>query len=638
MEGVNPVQSQCYFNNFSFKESLIVDQEIEKLLDMKVIKEVEHHPNEFISPIFLVPKKNGEYRMILNLKELNTNIVYHHFKMETFESVLKLVKPNCFFASVDIRHAYYMIPIHPLDQVKLRFQKSGKLYQFVSMPNGISCAPRLYTKLMKPVYASLRSLGHSNSGYIDDSLLLGDTKEECQNNVTATVSLMTDLGFIIHEKKSVLVPTKTITFLGNNIDSDKMLVTLPIEKVCAIVQECRELFKRQYVKIRSVARVLGLMVSTFSAVEFAPLFYRTIEKEKILALKSSQGDFESTMFISDEMKSELKWWIDNLATQKRHICHGNADMIITTDASSYGWGAICKGKKVGGRWNDLESQSHINYLELLAVSHALKVFCKFADNIHVQIKSDNSCTVSYLNKMGGVRSEQCNKMAKQIWKWCIVKSIWLSASHIPGIENEADFESRNFKDNVEWKLNSEIFHIITEIWGQPAVDMFASRLNKQIERFVSWHPDPDCIAVDAFSLNWSNELIYAFPPFSLIGRLVQKLRHDQGEMILVAPVWLTQGWFTAVMELLIDLPRIFRVRQDTLSLTYSDRIHPLANHLHLMACRLSGKCMKTETFRRQQQTSLCLPGELLRRSSIPPTLIDGFHTVVKGKLINFLPL
>lgn len=147
-----------------------------------------------------------------------------------------------------------------------------------------------------------------------------------------------------------------------------------------------------------------------------------------------------------------------------------------------------------------------------------------------------------------------------------------------------------------------------------------------------------CIAVDAFSLTWSNELIYAIPPFSLIGRLVQKLRQDQGEMVLVAPVWLTQGWFTAAMELLTDLPWIFKVQQDTLSLTYSDRIHPLINHLHLMVCRLSGKSIKAETFRRQLQMSSCPPGELLQRSNIPHILTDGFYTVIKGKLINFLPL
>ena len=65
-------------------------------LDMGVIKVVDHHPNEFISPIFVVPKKNGEYRMILNLKELNQFIEYHHFKVETFESALKLVKKRLF--------------------------------------------------------------------------------------------------------------------------------------------------------------------------------------------------------------------------------------------------------------------------------------------------------------------------------------------------------------------------------------------------------------------------------------------------------------------------------------------------------------------------------------------------------------
>ena len=70
IDGENPVKFQSYCNNFSVKENLIVDQEIRKLLDLKVIKEVEHHPNEYISPIFLVSKKDGEYRMILNLKEL----------------------------------------------------------------------------------------------------------------------------------------------------------------------------------------------------------------------------------------------------------------------------------------------------------------------------------------------------------------------------------------------------------------------------------------------------------------------------------------------------------------------------------------------------------------------------------------
>ena len=284
-----PVKNFSKPNIFTKEEDKLVDIEIRKMLEMKVIKEVEHDENEFISPIFLVKKKNNEYRMILNLKELNESIVYHHFKMDTFESTLKLVKQNAYMSSVDLKHAYYSVPIAESDQLKLRFEKSGKLYQYVALPNGLSSAPRIFTKLLKPVYSALRTLGHSNSSFIDDSFLTGDTKEECELNIQDTMNLMNGLGFIIHEKKSVLVPTKKLTFLGNDIDSENMIVTLPFEKVTNLVRECKNLSQLDIASIRQVARVLGLMVSSFSAVDYAPLYYRCIEKAKSDALNRQKG-------------------------------------------------------------------------------------------------------------------------------------------------------------------------------------------------------------------------------------------------------------------------------------------------------------------------------------------------------------
>lgn len=601
---------------------------------MGVIEEVEHHQNEYISPIFIIPKPSGEYRMILNLKALNKHIQYHHFKMETFESALKLVKPGMFFASTDIRHGYYSVPIAKEDQVKLRFMHLGKIYQYTVLPNGISCAPKQFTKLMKPFYASLRMLGHKNSGYIDDSLLMGDTYQECENNVTDTVHLMTDLGFMLHENKSVLIPTKKITFLGNNIDSEKMTVTLPVEKVEKIVQACSELQKLQKARIREVARVLGLMVSSFSAVEFGPMFYRSIEQAKIQALRSKAGDYDSFMNITPKMKMELSWWIDNLSKQERKITHGNPSFIITTDASAFGWGAICNDVKIGGRWDEHEIQNHINFLELLAASHALRSFCSSQTNIHVQIRSDNSCTVSYIQNMGG-KTEQLNDLAKTIWLWCKERAIWLSATHIPGVDNEADFYSRHFNENVEWKLNETVFSDIVKKFGMPEIDMFASRLNKQIKSFVSWKPDPEAVAIDAFSVNWSEKYIYAFPPFSLMGRFVQKVRQDQADVLLVAPFWVTQNFYTSILEMITHDPYIIKVHEDTLMLPQTQKIHPLVNKLHLMLCRISGDPTKSETYRKNLLTSSWRLGENPHRSNIPRTLTDGFRSVVKGKLIQF---
>ena len=637
LNDVNPVRHYARSSVFTAEEDIIIDKEIKKLIKMKVIKEVEHHPEEFLSPIFIVPKKNGEYRMILNLKELNEFIEYHHFKMDTFESVLKLVKPGSWFASVDLRHAYYSVSIAPEHRIKLRFEKSGKVYQFEALPNGISCAPKQFTRLMKPVYASLRMLGHTNSGYIDDSLLMGDTIPECKQNVQDTVSLMSDVGFIIHNEKSVLVPTQNITFLGNNIDSVRMIVYLPTEKVSRIVQACVDLHNKVASRIREVARVLGLLVSSFSAVEFGPLYYRDTEREKIEALQKNRGDYDGFMSVTDKIRNELKWWIDNLNQQKRRISHGNPELVITTDASNIGWGAVLNETSIGGRWSEHEAHNHINFLELLAASHAVKSFCKDKTNVHVQVRSDNSCTIAYIRNMGG-KIDMLNQLARQIWLWCCERNIWLSATHVPGIDNEADASSRKFNDNVEWMLNEHIFSRIVEQFGEPDIDMFASRLNKQLNRYVSWKPDPGAEAVDAFSMDWSGKFMYAFPPFSVMGRLVQKVQVDQAEMVLVAPVWVTQNFYTPILEMLIQDPLIVKVRQDTLRIPGSSKVHPLVNKLHLMVCRISGDHMKAETYRNNLLKSLWHRGEDPPKSNIHHTSANGFSSVVKGRIIYFKPL
>lgn len=85
-------------------------------------------------------------------------------------------------ASVDLRHAYYLVHMAENDQKLLRFIWQGKIFQYACLPNGVSSAPRLFAKLMKPVYSTLRQYGHKNIGYIDDSLLLGDTFNECSIN------------------------------------------------------------------------------------------------------------------------------------------------------------------------------------------------------------------------------------------------------------------------------------------------------------------------------------------------------------------------------------------------------------------------------------------------------------------------
>ena len=85
-------------------------------------------------------------------------------------------------------------------------------------PNGLSSCPRQFTKLMKPVYSTLRKQSFESVAYLDDSFLKAATFSECANNVKASVTLLKSLGFVIHPDKSVLLPTQKLTFLGFVLD------------------------------------------------------------------------------------------------------------------------------------------------------------------------------------------------------------------------------------------------------------------------------------------------------------------------------------------------------------------------------------------------------------------------------------
>lgn len=119
---------------------------LQELLHKQVIEETTSHPNGFMSNIFLREKKTGSHRVILNLKPLNEHVQYLHFKMTTLSSALELVTPNCFMASIDLADAYYSVNVREDNRKFLQFNFQNKTYRFTCLANGISSAPRTFTK------------------------------------------------------------------------------------------------------------------------------------------------------------------------------------------------------------------------------------------------------------------------------------------------------------------------------------------------------------------------------------------------------------------------------------------------------------------------------------------------------------
>lgn len=120
--------------DFDEHEIFLVDEEVHELLNKGAIKEVEFSDDLYISNIFVVPKKSGKLRPIINLRSLNEFVTYEKFKQENLSHILNLIQKGDYFCSVDLKDAYLSVPIAEEFQNYLCFQWKGKLYCFIVLP------------------------------------------------------------------------------------------------------------------------------------------------------------------------------------------------------------------------------------------------------------------------------------------------------------------------------------------------------------------------------------------------------------------------------------------------------------------------------------------------------------------------
>ncbi|CAJ0931053.1 unnamed protein product [Ranitomeya imitator] len=350
----------------------------------------------FYSNLFVVPKKDGKVRPILDLKLLNKCVRVRHFRMESLRSVISSMERGEFLASIDIKDAYLHIPIFPPHQRFLRFAIREDHFQFTALPFGLATAPRVFTK------------GKS----------------------------------------------------------------------------------------------------------FLP----------------------------------IRW------------------LVVTTDASLLGWGAVFLHHSAQGRWTVRESKLPINILEIRAIRLALSRFHALLAGHPVRVQSDNVTAVAYINHQGGTRSRAAMQEVSLILRWAETNHSIISAVHIPGVENwAADFLSRQGLVSGEWELHPEVFHQICLRWGTPDVDLMASRLNAKVHNLIARSRDPQAIGVDALISPWHQfQLPYVFPPLPLLPKVIRKIKTEGVPVILVAPDWPRRAWYAELVQLVADVPLRLPDRPDLL--------------------------------------------------------------------------
>ena len=183
-----------------------------------------------------------------------------------------------------------------------------------------------------------------------------------------------------------------------------------------------------------------------------------------------------------------------------------------------------ESNSTGDLFSKSEMKGHINLLELKAILFGLKALEKGLTKIHIIVLTDNSTTVACINKFGTCRSQECDSIKK------VCNTLTRNKKY------GSRFEYQKYEIHTEWKLNESAFYFICgELGFSPAIDLFATRLNTQLRTFVSYRPDPNCIAVNAFLINCEKEKFYVFPQFACLSKILQKIYQDKAKVILIAP-------------------------------------------------------------------------------------------------------
>ena len=212
-------------------DALLMKGAIERVTNVKSLG--------FYSRLFLVPKKAGDLRPVIDLSTLNRHMVVPHFKVETQGSVRSAIRSQEWTVSIDIRDAYLHVPMHQAVRKYLRFVVNKKVYQFTCLPFGLATSPREFTKLLRPVVSLLRQQGVKLHVYLDDWLIRADTPEQAQLHTQTTIKVLQFLGWIINFEKSDLTPSQDFQFIGMQFNTRRFTVA-PLPKMRVKVQSVHQ--------------------------------------------------------------------------------------------------------------------------------------------------------------------------------------------------------------------------------------------------------------------------------------------------------------------------------------------------------------------------------------------------------------
>ena len=344
-------------------------------------------------------------------------------------------------------------------------------------------------------------------------------------------------GLMINYKKSQLDPVTFGKWLGFNIDTEKMLFKVPLEKIDKIIVLLDDVLSAVLTTPRKIAKIAGNLISISIAIGkisrlFTRQMYFFIENRKY---------WDDLSILPNEVIKELQFW-------KKGLSHNNGfrirpsqvtSKVVFSDASNNGYGGyivdrlgdiICKGF-----FTRDEINTSSTYRELLAVKRMLQSIGFLLRNENVQWNTDN-LNITRIMQVGSSKKLLQNT-AIEIFELCLCYNIEIFPQWIPRDKNNVADKLSKQQDNDNWSIDNISFEYIRNKFGNFTIDRFADNLNKKVPRFNSKYYCPGLESVNAFTCDWGRDFNWICPPISLIAKTLKHLELCKAVGVLFVPNW-----------------------------------------------------------------------------------------------------
>ncbi|MEL7521066.1 MAG: reverse transcriptase domain-containing protein, partial [Cyanobacteria bacterium J06553_1] len=285
----------------------VVRKMVSDLIARGIVRQEPVNTRVFYSHLFVVPKKEGKFRLIIDLKKMNKHVVRKTKEYLKIKEVTRTIMQPGWACKIDLQDAYYQVPIAQGFTKYLAFPLDGKTFTFQFLPFGLTTAPWAFSRIITPIKGYFHKKGVNFHSYLDDFIIICPSLDLLKVQIKLVQETLSDLGLKINLEKSVLIPTRELEYLGIWVDCLHLRVSVTQKKKDLICRKIPEFLLKDRFSKRDLESLVGLMNFLAPCIHLGRMYLAPMQRF-LSQIKTPNRDL--LLFNPKELEAPLSVWLD----------------------------------------------------------------------------------------------------------------------------------------------------------------------------------------------------------------------------------------------------------------------------------------------------------------------------------------